>query len=170
MPPSAKNETLFGQYCTGADSDVIEKQLDEVQASPPPYSLPVTAVAAGAACAAFDFLGGGRWLELAVVFLSALLGFLVQANLLRRHYNKFGVWMVASAFTAALYMGLSLTVETLFHVPPGHHAGIIAATLFLIPGLPMVTSVTEIVSQEYSMGATRAIFAFTLIIAAGSSL
>ena len=153
-----------------ADSVQVNKDLDRIQNTPPPYSRAVTAIAAGAACAGFDFLGGGRWVELAVVFISALLGFLVQSKLLSRNYNKFGAWMVTSGFTATLYMALSLAVEVAFQIPPGHHAGIIAATLFLIPGVPMVTAVAEIVSQEYSMGATRAIFAATLIAAAGSAL
>lgn len=154
----------------GTDHAAINRELDRIEKNPGPYPLWVAAIGAGAACASFGFLAGGRWPELVVIFFSVVLAFLLQRFLLRRHYNKFGVWMVASIVAAGTYMLLSVGVETAFHLPHGYHGGIIAATLFLVPGVPMVTSIAEIVNQEYSLGLTRAGFAATLVVAVGSSL
>lgn len=154
----------------GARAEDVERALDRIAGRPPLYGMALSSLAAGIACAGFSFLNGGGWVQIVAVFFAAFLGQLLRAKLLKRGYNHFGVWMVCAAAAATVYMLLILGYEAAFHLSPEHRGGVVAAILFLVPGVPMVTSVIELVREDFSAAVPRLGYALSLIAGAGASL
>lgn len=154
----------------GALAEDVEASLKEISSRRPIYGPWVSSLASGAACAGFSFLNSGGLLQVIVVFIAAFFGQRLRAFLLSRKYNHFGVWMLCAAFAAIAYMGIIEIYEAVFHVDPLHRGGVVAAILFLVPGVPLVTSVIELVREDFSAAVPRFAYAFALIVGAGSAL
>lgn len=150
--------------------DEVDRELDQIARQKPPYGPVLNALAAGFACAGFSFLNGGGLVQIISVFIAALLGQALRRWLLRRGYNHFGVWMVSSAFAGMVFIGCVVLIEAFTHTEYPHHGGIVAATLFLVPGFPLVTSIIEMVRQDFSASIPRMVYSIGLVIAAASAL
>jgi uncharacterized membrane protein YjjP (DUF1212 family) len=111
----------------------------------------------GLANAAFCRLFGGDWVAVGIVFASTLAGFFVRQQMQRRGVNHFIVWTV-SAFVASMCASSA--------VPLGRTAEIAIATsvLYLIPGVPFINGVIDIVEGHTLTGGSRLIQAFLLVI------
>lgn len=154
----------------GALAEDVEASLQEINSRPALYGPWVSSLASGAACAGFSFLNSGGLLQVVVVFIAAFCGQRLRAFLLSRKYNHFGVWMLCGAFAAVIYMGVVELYELVFQVDPVHRGGVVAAILFLVPGVPLVTSVIELVREDFSAAVPRFAYAFSLIVGAGAAL
>ena len=151
-------------------ADDVDRELDEIARQEAPYGAVLNALAAGFACAGFSFLNGGGIVQIIAVFIAALWGQAFRRWLLRRGYNHFGVWMASSAVAGMLFIGSVVLIELITHSTYAHHGGIVAATLFLVTGFPLVTSIIEMVRQDFSASIPRLVYAIGLVIAAASAL
>lgn len=144
--------------------------LDEAFASKRGYGALANALASGFACAGFSFLNGGGPLQMAAVFVAALIGQWVRRFLLLRGYNHFGVWMICGALASGLYMGVFQLITLICGIDPVHHGGIVAAILFLVPGFPLVTGIMELVRVDLSAAVPRLLYVAGLLMSAGTAL
>jgi uncharacterized membrane protein YjjP (DUF1212 family) len=126
--------------------------------SQPKMSPSLILLLVGLANAAFCRLFGGDLAAVGIVFLSTVLGFFVRREMQARRINHFIV------FTCAAFVSsMCASADLLF---AGNTAGIAIATsvLYLIPGVPLINGVIDIVEGHTLTGGSRLIQAFLLII------
>jgi uncharacterized membrane protein YjjP (DUF1212 family) len=123
----------------------------------PRMSPHVVLLLVGLANASFCRLFGGDWCAVGLVFLATLAGFFVRQQMQRRGINHFIVFTV-SAFVASMCASAALLFHTTAEI------AIATSVLFLIPGVPLINGVIDIVEGHTLTGGSRLIHAFLLII------
>jgi len=133
--------------------------LDCLAKGTPRHSTLIMAVAVGLACAAFGRLLKSDWPAVGPVFVGATIGQFVRRKLLERHVNVFICASLVS-FLAALIGGLGAHFAGSYTVP----TAMIASILLLVPGIPSVNALGDILEGHPTLGSARAVsVAMTLI-------
>ncbi|HEY9155432.1 MAG TPA: threonine/serine exporter family protein [Opitutaceae bacterium] len=117
-------------------------------------------VAIGLSCACFARLAKADWVSCAVTFLASASAMAVRLKLNARHYSpilNFGVTaFVATALSAqALIYRWSTNPQT----------AMAASCLLLVPGVPLINGVSDILKGYINMGIARLAFATVLTLA-----
>lgn len=123
-----------------------------------PYIDPIfVLITVGLANASFCRLFGGDWTAVGIVFTATLVGFAVKQRLQAHALNHFLIFII-SAFIASLCATAALrfdcTAET----------ALATSVLFLVPGVPLINGVIDIVEGHILIGCSRLINALLLII------
>ena len=145
----------------------VDKALDEIERVKPLYGWLANALASGLACAAFAFLNAGGWVECSVVAIAAFIGQFLRRQMLKRHMNHFGVWMVCGGIAASVYILCVYLAQKYMGIEPTHQAGFISALLFLVPGFPLVTGIIDLVRHDFAGGIQRIVYVAMLVVSAG---
>ena len=110
-----------------------------------------------AANAAFCALLGGDWKACAIVFLATLVGFKLRQFMQGKGQNHYIV-TVAVAFVASLVASVSLMFDTTAET------AIATSVLFLVPGVPLLNGVIDILEGHVLTGSSRLIQALLLVL------
>ena len=145
----------------------VDKALDQIERVKPLYGWLANALASGLACAAFAFLNAGGWVECSVVAIAAFFGQFLRRQMLKRHMNHFGVWMVCGGVAASVYILCVYLAQKYMGIEPTHQAGFISALLFLVPGFPLVTGIIDLVRHDFAGGIQRIVYVAMLVVSAG---
>lgn len=144
----------------------VHARLDELQAAKRLYPRWLTVASLGAACAAFCGAGNGTWVQMACAFVGAALGHGLRLALLERRFPLVTI-VVACAFVSSI--GAQVCVSLLAHVfgvtanDPSNGIAILSSVLYLIPGVPLVTSLIDLVHFDISAGLSRAAYSALLV-------
>lgn len=138
--------------------------LDEIGRKKPLYSTLISSLASGVACAGFCFLNKGGLVECLVVLLVAFFGQMTRKFCMKRRMNHFGVWMVCGVVAVLIYVGVVWALHSIGFVDASHEAGVVSAVLFLVPGFPLVTSILDLIRQDFSAGISRGIYVAMLLV------
>ena len=111
----------------------------------------------GFANASFCALFGGDWTSRSIVFSATLIGFYLKQVMQKKHLNHYIVFVV-SAFIASLVASSALTLETTAEV------AIATSVLYLVPGVPLLNGVIDIVEGHSLTGCARLIQALLLVL------
>lgn len=111
----------------------------------------------GFANASFYALFGGDWTARGIVFSATLIGFYLKQVMQKKHINHYIIFVV-SAFVASLVASSALTLETTAEV------AIATSVLYLVPGVPLLNGVIDIVEGHVLTGCTRLIQALLLVL------
>lgn len=111
----------------------------------------------GFANASFCALFGGDWTARGIVFSATLIGFYLKQVMQKKHINHYIVFVV-SAFVASLVASSALTLDTTAQV------AIATSVLYLVPGVPLLNGVIDIVEGHVLTGCTRLIQALLLVL------
>jgi uncharacterized membrane protein YjjP (DUF1212 family) len=117
------------------------------------------AAAVGLACAAFGRLLGVDWHGSVPVFLASTLGQALRGFLLARRANVFLAVNVV-AFSSSLLAGLGARwagSDTM-------DGAMIAAVLLLVPGVPALNALNDILEGRPTLGSARAVFVVVVLI------
>lgn len=136
----------------------IQKQYSRI-ITRPPMSRWLVLVLVAFANAAFCRLFGGDLMAMGLVWMATLAGFFVRQELMKRHVNHMVVFVVCS-FIASLIAGLGFR----YHWGTTEDIALGTSVLFLIPGVPLINSIIDILEGHVLVGWSRAINAFILII------
>ena len=109
--------------------------------------------------AAFCRLFGGDWVAMALVFAATLVGFCVRQEMSARKLNHLVIFVVSS-FVASLVA--SAGVSRGWGGTP--EIALATSVLFLIPGVPLMNSIIDILGGHVLIGVSRAMNAGLLII------
>ncbi len=117
--------------------------------------LALVSVANAAFCRLF---GGDAW-AVGVVFAATLCGFFVRQQMNAHHLSHYAVFTVSSFVASiiaasAIWMGLGATPQI----------ALATSVLFLIPGVPLLNAVLDLIEGHVLMGISRAVNAISLII------
>ena len=134
----------------------IRRRYDELTAKPridPIFVL----LTVGLANASFCRLFGGDWFAVSIVFTATLLGFFLRQRMQARGFNHYVIF-IASSFAASMYASVALMFDTTSEV------ALATSVLFLIPGVPLINGVIDIVEGHVLNGIARLASALMLII------
>lgn len=138
--------------------DEFEKRLRTIAETPPRYPHGLLNIAAGFACGAFALLFGGTILSAWVTTLCAIIGFFVRTLCNRWEVNIY-ISIMAAAFAATTSAYL---LHTLFASDAMIYA-MISCTLFMIPGVPLINAVDDMINNHIMAGMTRAMNTFLIV-------
>lgn len=109
--------------------------------------------------AAFCRLFGGDLIAMALVWVATLVGFFVRQELASRKVNHMLMFVVC-AFTASMITAVGIR----FNWGTTEDIALASSVLFLIPGVPLINSILDILEGHVLIGFARAINASILII------
>ena len=140
-------------------------ELDRLAAKTPRHSTWVMAVAVGLACAAFGRLLQLDWPGTGPVFVAAAIGQLMRRDLLERRVNIFLCATLVALLSAALgglgaHWAHSQTIST----------AMIASILLLVPGVPSVNALNDILDGHPTLGSARAVTVAVILIFVAAGL
>ena len=140
-------------------------ELARLATQTPRHAAWVMAVAVGLACAAFGRLLGVDWLGTGPVFLASAIGQLIRRELATRHVNVFiGAALVSCLSSLLCGLGArwsgSGTLAT----------AMIAAILLLVPGVPSVNALNDILEGHPTLGSARAVTVAVVLIFVATGL
>ncbi|MDR1981329.1 MAG: threonine/serine exporter family protein [Tannerellaceae bacterium] len=135
---------------------ILWEKYNQIKAKPKmPSSLIL--LLTGLANASFCRLFNGDWISVGIVFLATLTGFFIRQQMQRRGINHFIVFTV-SAFFASMCASATLLFDSTAEI------AIATSVLYLIPGVPLINGVIDIIEGHTLTGCSRLIQAFLLII------
>ncbi|WP_321331127.1 threonine/serine exporter family protein [uncultured Bacteroides sp.] len=109
--------------------------------------------------AAFCRLFQGDFISMAIVFIATLGGFFVRQLLMQKQWNHLAVFIISS-FVASI-IGSS---GYLFHWGTTPDMALGTSVLYLIPGVPLINSIMDVIDGHVLAGMSRFINACLLII------
>ncbi len=109
--------------------------------------------------AAFCRLFGGDFWAMGLVCVATFVGFLIRQEMSLRRINHLAVFIV-SAFVASMIASLGVWAS-LGDTP---QTALGTSVLFLIPGVPLINSIIDLLEGYVLIGISRAVNALTLII------
>jgi uncharacterized membrane protein YjjP (DUF1212 family) len=129
----------------------INAEVDRLVALPhyPRFIILSSVALAGSAfCALF----GGKGVELTVAFVATFVGMFVRQESLKKRFNPY-VSIFFASFTASIISGLSMKLGL------GNSPELAFATsvLFLVPGVPLINSFTDMIDGNILNGVVRGI-------------
>ena len=133
-----------------------ERRYDEIVARPrldPIFTL----ILVGLANASFCRLFGGEWCAVGIVFTATLLGFYLKQRMQAKGFNHYVIF-IASAFAASMYASVAMIFDTTSEI------AIATSVLYLIPGVPLINGVIDIVEGHVLNGIARLTSALMLIV------
>ena len=134
----------------------IKARFDKLISKPRIDSIFVL-LTVGLANASFCRLFGGDWTAMGIVFTSTLVGFSFKQRMQERGVNQFFVFII-SAFMASLCASSSLLFDCTAEI------ALATSPLFLVPGVPLINGIIDIVEGHILTGCSRLINAFILIV------
>lgn len=113
------------------------------------------------ACANASFcrLFQGDPTSMSIVFVATLVGFFIRQLLMERHWNHLAIFIISS-FIASLIGSTGY----LFHWGSTPDMALGTSVLYLIPGVPLINSIMDVIDGHVLAGTSRLINACLLII------
>jgi uncharacterized membrane protein YjjP (DUF1212 family) len=131
--------------------------------SKPLTNPPLVLLMVGLANASFCKLFGGDWGAIGIVFLATLAGFFVRQRMQSGHISHFIIFTV-SAFISSIVASTALLFDRTAEI------AIATSVLYLIPGVPFINGVIDIVEGHTLTGFSRLTQAVLLVICIASGL
>lgn len=142
--------------------DELRAKFEEIKALPKmkPWLL---ILLVGLANASFCRLFGGDLGAVVVVCLTTMLGFFLRLQMQKRGFNHFIVFTTAAFVT-------SLTASSALLFDATAEIAVATSVLYLIPGVPLINGVIDILEGHTLTGVSRLIQAFLLVLCIASGL
>lgn len=147
------------------DAAAVQTALERIATQPRSYSLWLTLLTGALASACFPVLFGGRWPEFSATFLAALVAQLLRLRLRQVDLGRFiTTWIIAGTAT-----GLTLLLTTLL-AAPAPQVALTGSLLLLIPGVLMVSAVSDLFRGDLLPGLARGAAAGLIIVALATGI
>ena len=141
----------------------VHEALEAVQQRTRVYAPWLVLLMVALSCACFARLSGADWPVCALTFAASVCGMRVRQWLGGLHFNAMLVFM-ATAFVTSIVAGLGLR----FQVGNDAHIAMASAVLMLVPGFPLINSLSDVLKGFMNMGIGR--WALATVLTLGSSL
>lgn len=135
----------------------FSRQLDHIRDLPRNYPGWMTAMGAGAACGGFCKLFGGTWGDFWLTAACAATGFWIRRCCTGYGFNPYAVIAITSFMTTMIAWATQFLTGELNWYP------LIACTLFLVPGIPLINAVDDLLNNFIVSGMTRAIHTLLVV-------
>ncbi|WP_029903956.1 threonine/serine exporter ThrE family protein [Prevotella sp. 10(H)] len=144
----------------------VEKEFAKIK-SQQNYSDLVVAVAVGFSCAGLCLFSAGDEKNALLTFIAAFIGYMVRVFFSKKNFNPM-ICISIAAFITTLITGAG----RLYNFGEHPEAAMATAVLYLIPGVPLINCVIDLIEGYLSSAINRALFGgfILLCIAAGMTL
>lgn len=146
--------------------DDVEKRFETIKQKPT-YRDWQIAIAVGLSCAGLCLFSFGDLYNALVAFVAAAIGFTFRTKVNKMQFNPM-ISISIAAFISTLITGLG----TIYNIGAHPEAAMATGVLYLIPGVPLINCVIDLIEGYLSSAINRALFAgfILLCIAAGMTL
>ena len=149
-----------------------EEELEKIRTRKRNYTPWQVAVGAGFACGGFCIQFGCDWPAFFYASVAAILGFRLRAVLNDLGSNHF-MNIAVAAFVSTLRAWVSTFISTLALPGPLHavlHSDtpwhpLMACALFIVPGVPLINFVSDMLDNYVQVGITRAVNTLLIVVA-----
>lgn len=138
----------------------VRAELNKIAAQPPLWSLPVKTLAVGVAGAMYGPLNGADPAAWGIAFFAGMTIYLVRNWLFQKQFNIFLATATAAFFGTLI---AALLLRTGISETPG--VALVAASLFLIPGVPIINAGVDILRNHNTTGLGRLAFSTGILVA-----
>ena len=135
----------------------FERHIMRIKGIPKAYTVWQTALGAGAACGGFCVLFGGSLLDFFITAVCACFGFYVRRLCNAYAFNHYAAIALTSFVTTMLAWATQFPLGEL------HWHPLIACTLFLVPGIPLINAIDDFLNNYIVSGLTRAIYTLLVV-------
>lgn len=144
----------------------VEREFAEIKIRPN-YKDWQVAIAVGFSCAGICMFSFGDIHNALVAFIAAAIGSMFRTKVAKMKFNPM-ISISIAAFISTLITGLG----TLFNIGAHPEAAMATAVLYLIPGVPLINCVIDLIEGYLSSAINRALFGgfILLCIATGMTL
>lgn len=132
--------------------DQYEDDLKKITKAKRHYPRWLVVLAIGFACGGFCKLFGCDWPAFFVTSIASAVAVFCRQEMHHRHYNMYMI-VAISAFIAVFIAGLA----SFLHISDTPHHPIFASVLFLIPGVPIINCLDDMIDGFTIVGVTRAV-------------
>lgn len=122
------------------------------------YNYWLVALAVGISCACLCIIAGGGTLDATFAFLGASIGSIARVWILKFGFNAFLSFIVASFITT-----LIASLDTIWKLGVAPEATLATSVLYLIPGVPLINSVIDLLEGYLAASLTRSLFAASIV-------
>ena len=157
--------------------DQYEAELERIRRKPRNYTVNQVAVGAGFACGGFCIQFGCDWTAFFYASIAAIIGFRLRAWLNEQGSNGYvniGIAAFVSTILAWLSAFLSVSpavqsalpewLAAILHSDTPWHP-LMACALFIVPGVPLINFVSDMIENHIEMGLNRAINTLLMVTA-----
>ncbi len=137
------------------------REVEEIAARPRNYKPWQVAVGTGFACGGFCIQFGCDWIAFFYASLAAALGMRLKGVLTEKGINVY-MAIAVSAFVSTL-IAWATTFLPAWTATPLHP--LMACALFIVPGVPLINFVDDMLDNYISVGLTRAVNTFLMLVA-----
>ena len=141
----------------------VHEALEAAQQQTRVYAPWLVLLMVALSCACFARLSGADWPVCALTFAASVCGMRVRQWLGGLHFNAMLVFM-ATAFVTSIIAGLGVRLQ----VGNDAHIAMASAVLMLVPGFPLINSLSDVLKGFMNMGIGR--WALATVLTLGSSL
>lgn len=131
--------------------DKYEEELEKIRTKPRNYATYMVATGASFACGGFCVLFGCDWIAFLFASLCAFVGFRLRARCIEFGINIY--MSIAIAAFVATCLAYATTFTGLSSTP--YHP-LLACALFIVPGVPLINFVDDMIDNYLVVGLTRA--------------
>ena len=131
--------------------DQYEEELERIARKPRNYMPYLVAIGAGFACGGFCKLFGCDWIAFLFASICAFVGFRVRARCIEFGINVY--MSIAIAAFVATCLAYASSFSGLSSTP--YHP-LLACALFIVPGVPLINFVDDMIDNHLLVGITRA--------------
>lgn len=135
--------------------EIIDKYQKIIEAPKihPLFVLILVGLANASFCRLFD----GDFISMAIVFSATIVGLFLKQEMLKKHINTYMVFIL-SAFVASICASMALIFKTTAET------AIATSVLYLVPGVPLINGVIDVVEGHVLTGFARLTEAALLIV------
>ena len=138
------------------------EELEKIRQRPRNYTPLQVAIGTGFACGGFCIQFGCDWIAFFYASLAAAIGMYLRGWLLRKGFNNY-MGIAVAAFVSTLIAFLTMWLPSSWSATPLHP--LLACALFIVPGVPLINFVDDMLDNYIQVGLTRAINTFLMIVA-----
>jgi uncharacterized membrane protein YjjP (DUF1212 family) len=132
------------------DRLAVRAELRRIDTLHDNYDRWTVVVMVGLACASFSRLFGADWGAFGVTFCAAAIAQWTRQELHKHHFNTFMITAI-TAFTAGCVASLASVLE----LSDQPQLALAASVLLLVPGVPLIHSIEDIIYGHVLIGLTR---------------
>ncbi len=143
---------LTWKYYEGAMSfRELERQVEMVR-STPRHNVWLIRVGVAVACGCLCLLAGGNIVDGGIAAVAAFLGLILRQTMVTHRFNLM-VAILCAAFVTTVISGL----DALFGLGSNPDTAVATAVLFLIPGVPLINCIIDLVKGYYPTAVARGV-------------
>ncbi len=143
----------------------VEERLDAIERTPRRYPAWVLVVLVALACSSVAVLSNGGTREAVAVLPASALAYGLHRTFTRLQLNTLAVVLTSAAIASGAYVGCAAVLSAVLgSSSPRFAVGFICASIFLIPGFPLVTAGLDLTRVDLDVGVPRLVYAALVVL------